>query len=100
MKISFTGSEPDELYIKLPGLTNSQPNAEYGWWDAKKPADFAPGQWPGSANASDGCLSSKSGSTYNLTFGSASSAGSNDNIIMIRIGLNEGRTITDIKIDF
>lgn len=100
MKITFSGSDPAELYVKLPGLPNAQPNAVNGWWDAKKNADFAPGQWPGSVGASDGCLTSKNGLVYNLTFGSASTAGSNDNVIMIRIGLTNGQEISDIKIEF
>lgn len=99
MRITFSGSDPSELYIKLPGLTQAMPNATNGWWDAKKQADFAPGQWPGSFGAGDGCLSQKSGSTYNITFGSASSAGANDNVVMIRIGLTAGQVISNMTID-
>lgn len=74
------------------------PNATNGWWNAKTPYDFAPGQWPGSAGASSGCLLSKTGLTYTLTFGSASSAGSTDNMILIRVALTAGQSITNITV--
>lgn len=99
MSITFTGVDPAEVWIKLPGLAISMPGAVNGWWDAKKSADFAPGRWPGDSGASDGCQTSKNVLTYNITFGSASSAGANDNIVMIRVALTAGQLVSNIAVN-
>lgn len=98
--VTFTGSDPAELYVKLPSIPVMMPNATNGWWNAKVPLDFAPGRWPGDTGAGDGCLVQKTGQAYKISFGSASSANSAENIIMLRIGLTAGQAISNIQFTF
>ncbi len=86
----------DEMYVKLPGVDFALPNTTNGWFDANKQADFAPGSWPGSDFAGDGCLKSNAGGIRTLSFGVISSAFATDNLILIRFVLREGQEITSI----
>jgi hypothetical protein len=87
------------LYILLPGITNSMPNATNGWWDATKQADYAPLAWPGHASASDGCLKSDDQDGHiTLGFGNISSASSLDNMILIRFELTGDDIINSISV--
>lgn len=87
------------LFIKLPGITNEMPNAVNGWWDATKQADHAPLNWPGHANASDGCLiNAEENGELDLTFGNISSANSTDNMILVRFVLTGTDKISGIRL--
>lgn len=90
---SYTG-----LFIKLPGITNDMPNAVNGWWDATKQADHAPLNWPGHANASDGCLINAVNGEIDLTFGNISSASSTENMILVRFVLTGDDEISGIRL--
>jgi hypothetical protein len=102
MTIVISGSDPTGLWIKLPGLSQSIPNATNGWWNGQQQYNFAPGQWPGSTGANAGAMSSKTTGTgtvtYAITFGSASSAGSTNNMIIIRLVLSAGQSISNIQV--
>lgn len=87
------------MLIKLPGVTESMPNAPAGWWDADVAADFNPGMWPGSEGAGNGCMIYDNGYSKTLSFGSISSAFSTDNVILIRFELAEGDVIESIIVD-
>ncbi|MNK84985.1 hypothetical protein D3C87_1048530 [compost metagenome] len=86
------------MYIKLPGITNEMPNAVNGWWDATKQADHAPLNWPGHANASDGCLINAENGEVDLTFGNISSANSTENMILVRFVLTGTDEISGIRL--
>ncbi len=87
------------LFIKLPGITNEMPNAVNGWWDATKQADHAPLNWPGHANASDGCLiNAEENGELDITFGNISSADSTDNMILVRFVLTGTDEISGIRL--
>jgi len=96
--ITFAGSIPTEIWVKLPGLTNSMPNAINGWWNGTRNFDFATGLYPGVTGASSSCLSNINGSSYTLTFGSLSSASSTQNVILLRFGLTANQQITGFSI--
>ncbi len=97
LKLNIAGTY-SAIYIKLPGITNSMPNATNGWWDGSKQADHAPLNWPGHTNAGDGCLLSKNGETVEFTFGNISSASSTENMIFVRFALGENDEIQSIRI--
>jgi hypothetical protein len=100
--VTITGSTPSELWVKLPGISQSMPNATNGWWNGQLQYNFAPGQWPGSTGANAGAMSSTSSGSgsviYNITFGSASSASSTNNLIVIRLTLTAGQSISNIQV--
>lgn len=97
IKLSIIG-QFSGMWIKLPGVTADMPNAENGWWDATKQADFAPTLWPGHILASDGCLLDTVGGVTSFTFGSVSSVKATDNIILIRFKLVGGDYIDSIQV--
>jgi len=97
LKLDINGTY-SAVYVKLPGITQLTPNAVEGWWDGTKQADHAPLNWPGHANAGDGCLLSKQGSIVEFTFGNISSANATDNIILVRFALGTNDEIRSIRI--
>jgi hypothetical protein len=104
IKITFVGSDPAGIWIKLPDVitidNKPMPNATNGWWDAKKQLNFPAGSYPGASGAHDGCLRSKTGLLYDCSFGIVSSAGSTDNQIYIRVKLTAGQSLTGITLSF
>ena len=97
IKINIEG-EFDNFFVMIPGITNDMPNATNRWWDANKQANFPQTLWPGHASSSDGCLVNKANNTYELTFGSISTAFSTDNMILLRFVLSDGQYISSIKV--
>lgn len=87
-----------EAYIKLPGVdTNFDlSNTTNGWFDMKKYSDFAPGSWPGTSVFNNGCLVGHIGNRYDISFGSISTAFSDDNLILIQFVLGDGDSITSL----
>ena len=104
IKITFTGSDPAGLWIKLPDVSTNDskpmPNATNGWWDAKKQLNFPAGSYPGSSGSHDGCLRAKTGLLYDCSFGVVSSAAATDNQIYIRIKLTAGQSLSNITLSF
>lgn len=86
------------MWVKLPGVSNPMPNATNGWWNALVQADFPPTLYPGHDSAGDGCLLNMEDGFIDLTFGSLSSAYSQDNIILVRFELIFGQEITTLSL--
>ncbi|UTC28554.1 hypothetical protein MARCHEWKA_00410 [Brevundimonas phage vB_BpoS-Marchewka] len=98
-KINVTGTYAD-CRIKLPGASDSAPNAPNGWWNAFKPYDGA--GVPGEAGDTDaGCAlgSVMTGGTgaFQITFGTQSSTNATGNEILVRFRLNAGQSITALS---
>lgn len=97
-KINVTGTYAG-CWIALPSISDAQPNGN-GWWNGFQPYDGA--GTPGEAgDALAGCAAGTvmSGSTgvFTMTFGTASSTNSTDNLIYVRFKLNAGQAITALS---
>ena len=94
-KINVTGAYAG-CWVKLPGVSDLQPNAPGGWWDGFKPYDGAgvPGEAgdPLAGCALGSVMTGASGS-FNITFGTQSSTNATDNLILVRIKLAAGQSI-------
>lgn len=95
-RIAVTGSYAG-CWIKLPGVSDSQPNAPNGWWNAFAAYDGAgiPGEAgdPAAGCALGSVMNGGSG-TFTITFGTQSSTNATGNEVLIRFRLNAGQQIT------
>ncbi|AFU87958.1 hypothetical protein CcrColossus_gp088 [Caulobacter phage CcrColossus] len=98
-KITIAGSYAG-CWIKLPGVSDTQPNAPNGWWNAFQAYDGAgvPGEAGDTANgcALGGVMSGGSG-TFTITFGTESSTNATGNQILVRLKLNAGQQVTALS---
>jgi hypothetical protein len=98
--ISITGSY-DQMWIKLPGLSETYTSTQNGWYNMKTLYGGAgiPGN-QGGANGSLGCalgaVANGSGS-WTATFGTLSSTSSANNIILVRFKLSAGQSISALS---
>ncbi|UTC28555.1 hypothetical protein MARCHEWKA_00420 [Brevundimonas phage vB_BpoS-Marchewka] len=94
-KINVSGAYAG-CWIKLPGVSDQQPNAPGGWWDGFKPYDGAgvPGETgdPLAGCASGSVMTGASG-VFTITFGTQSSTNATDNLILVRFKLVQGQAI-------
>lgn len=98
-RIAVSGSYAG-CWVRLPGVSDAQPNAPGGWWNAFKPYDGA--GVPGEAGDADagcalGSVMTGASGTFQITFGTASSTSATDNEIQVRFRLNAGQSITALS---
>ncbi|UTC28408.1 hypothetical protein GURKE_04060 [Brevundimonas phage vB_BpoS-Gurke] len=98
-KINVTGTYAD-CRIKLPGASDTAPNAPNGWWNAFKPYDGA--GVPGEAGDADagcalGAVMTGTTGTFQITFGTQSSTNATGNEILVRFRLNAGQAISALS---
>lgn len=98
-KIVVTGTYAG-CWIKLPGVSDTTPNAPNGWWNGFQAYDGAgvPGE-TGDTNAGCalGTVMSGASGTFTMTFGTESSTNATGNQILIRFKLNAGQSITALN---
>lgn len=96
--ISITGTYAG-LWVKLPGVTESYTTASNGWYSMSTLYGGAgfPGN-TGGANGSLGCalgaVASGSTGSFTCTFGTLSSTAAANNLILVRVKLTAGQSIT------
>lgn len=98
-RIAVTGAYAG-CWVKLPGVSDTQPNAPNGWWNAFQAYDGAgiPGEAgdPAAGCALGSVMNGGSG-TFTITFGTQSSTNATDNVVLIRFRLNAGQQITALS---
>lgn len=98
-KINVTGAYAG-CWIKLPGVSDAQPNAPGGWWNGFQPYDGAgvPGEAgdPLAGCASGSVMTGGTGA-FNITFGTQSSTNATDNLILVRFKLVQGQAISALS---
>ncbi len=98
-RINVTGSYTG-CWVRLPGVSDEQPNAPGGWWDGFELYDGAgvPGE-AGDPNA--GCAASVAmtggSGAFAITFGTQSSTNADGNEIQVRFKLAAGQSITALS---
>ncbi|USN14965.1 hypothetical protein DOMOVOI_05150 [Brevundimonas phage vB_BpoS-Domovoi] len=98
-KINVTGAYAG-CWVKLPGVSDQQPNAPGGWWDGFKPYDGAgvPGEAGDPlAGCASGTVMSGSTGAFTITFGTQSSTNATDNLILVRFKLVQGQAISALS---
>lgn len=98
-RINVTGAYAG-CWVKLPGVSDQQPNAPGGWWNGFAPYDGAgiPGE---AGDALAGCASGSvmtgASGVFQITFGTQSSTNATDNLILVRFRLNPGQSISALS---
>ena len=98
-KINVTGAYAG-CWVKLPGVSDAQPNAPGGWWNAFQPYDGAgvPGEAGDPlAGCALGAVMTGASGGFNITFGTQSSTNATDNLILVRFKLAAGQSITALS---
>lgn len=99
-KIVVTGTYTG-CWIKLPGVSDTTPNAPNGWWNGFQAYDGAgvPGE-TGDTNAGCalGTVMSGASGTFTITFGTESSTNATGNQILFRFKLAAGQQVTALSI--
>lgn len=97
--INLTGSYAG-LWVRLPGVSDQQPNSPEGWWDMFEPYDGAgvPGETGDpAAGCADGTVASGGSGSFIATFGTQSSSNAVANEIQVRVRLNVGQSLTALS---
>ncbi|ARB13601.1 hypothetical protein Ccr2_gp072 [Caulobacter phage Ccr2] len=98
-RIAITGSYAG-CWIKLPGVSDVQPNAPNGWWNGFQAYDGAgiPGE-AGDPNAGCalGAVMTGASGTFQMTFGTESSTNATNNEILVRLKFNAGQSLTALS---
>ena len=97
--INIQGSY-DGLWVRLPGVSDQEPNAPGGWWDMFEPYDGAgvPGETGDpSAGCADGSPADGGSGAFTCTFGTQSSSNATANEIQVRVKLSSGQSISQLS---
>ena len=98
--ISVTGSYAG-MWVKLPGLSDDKTTSSNGWYSMKTP--YSGAGFPGDTNGGNGSLGCALGTVANgsgsftCTFGTLSSTNSSNNLILVRIKLTAGQSISALS---
>lgn len=98
-KINITGSYAGCM-VKLPGVSDTQPNAVNGWWNAFQPYDGAgvPGEAGDTlAGCATGSVMNGASGSFQITFGTQSSTNATNNEIIVRLKLTAGQQVTALS---
>lgn len=95
-KINVTGNYSG-CWVKLPGVSDAQPNAPGGWWNGFAPYDGAgvPGEAGDTlAGCATGSNMNGASGVFTMTFGTQSSTNATDNTVLVHFRLSPGQQIS------